>query len=763
MLTTNANFDVKHVLDQKAPMYLVHFDGEPIDYCNHAPSAPDNVVNDYLVKISGLGQKVQPEEGRASIGGLTVEILDKGDALTAIIATDPYFFHRRKVTIKAGYRGMTEADMITIFTGWVTDLKLNSTLTSYVFSVTDPQKWMQRKIFRVATSIAPVIIQGNPINILLALLTSTGLGTNGDYDWYAEENGLGLDTDFVNVTEIEQARDRWYPGDSHYMQFTIKDREVAKDFMEREIFKVLNCYPIIDGHGRFSIKPFKPPLAALETTQSFDENNIIDLPAWDANLSSLINEVEVFYNRNAVTDEFDDEIYYVDADSVDNRGPGKKSLSIKSKGLHSTGIGSQPDRTTDIITSRKSKVFGRFATPPIKVDFKAWFSRWISEAGDIVPFTHWLIPDIITGLRGYTSERMEIISRDIDWAKGQVKFELLNTGFDKRLYAVISPIMTITAVTSPTDFTVSVTDAARYSEDWVIDVFDSAIRPLGAGYIIATIDKATGVITIDNSLLDTISTGTFRIATVATGAMIYCSDLDLTPYVGMFIWIEDSAGKHIGGYVQEACGGESVGINLCSNGDFTTWAGDDPGTWNLSQAEDVDNYVTENPGGQCQYVADSLSFSIYQTILTEGSLYLVGVDVKAAASGSCYVQAGAATAGIICDAPGIQSEYKTAAGTAARIRRNTAPADITLDDITFKLVSDLPVTGVKIMSTPGGGTQSWTYQEAGFDANDIVTVEVWDSYPAVDSVIQFAHHDYLTETQKLYWALRETGAALITP
>ena len=747
MLSTNANFDAKHALDQKKPMYLIHFDGETVDYVNHAPGNPTYEVRDYLVRISGLGQRVEPEEGRASIGGLTIEIQDHSDEITALLSSDPYFFHRRITTVKVGYAGMDEADMLTMATGWVTDLKMSSDLINYIFSVTDPQKWMQRKVFRNASDISPVTVQGNPINILLAVLTSTGAGTNGDYDWYEETNGLGLNVDYINITNIEAMRDRWYPGDSHYMAFTITEKEKAKDWLEREIFKVLNCYPVIDGQGRFNLKPFRPPLAALETVQSFDENNIIGVPEWDANLGALINEVEVLYNYDG--SDFD-ETDFIDSTSINNRGPGRKPLTIKSRGLHTSGAGSQPNRVSDIMLSRKAKVFGRFATPPIKITIKAWFSQWLSEAGDVVPFTHWLIPNIYDGVRGYTSERMEIIRIDPDWKAGQVKIDLLNTGFTKGNYAVVSPAMTVTAVTSPEEFTVSLADAGKYTVGWVIDVFDSAMRSRATNITILTIDTATGVITIDNSLLDTISTGTFQIATVATGAMIYCSDLDLTPYVGKFIWIEDSAGKHIGGYVQEACGGESVGINLCSNGDFTTWAGDDPGTWNLSQAEDVDNYVTENPGGQCQYVADSLSFSIYQTILTEGALYLVGVDVKAAASGSCYVQAGAATAGIICDAPGIQSEYKTAAGTAARIRRNTAPADITLDDITFQLVSDLPVTGVKIMSTPGGGTQSWTYQEAGFDANDIVTVEVWDSCPAVGWNVTFADYSYCTDVQKLW-------------
>ena len=511
-------------------MYLIHFDGESVDYCNHRPGSPTNELKPYLVKISGLGQKVEPEEGRASIGGLTIEIQDQGDEITALLSSDVYFFHRRKTTVKAGYQGMDEADMLTIATGWVTGIKMSAGLLTYVFSVTDPQKWMQRKVFRTATDEAPVVIQGNLVNIALAVLTSTGAGTNGDYDWYAEENGLGLDADYINVTGIEAMRDRWYPGDSHYAKFTITEKEKAKDWLEREVFKVLNCYPVIDGQGRFSLKPFRPPLAAIETVQSFDEDNIVGVPQWDANLDALINEIEIFYDFDGT--DFS-ETDYIDSTSINNRGPGSKPLTIKSKGLHTTGIGSQPDRVTDIMTSRKNKVFGRFATPPVKVSFNTWFDRWLSEAGDIVPFTHWLIPDIEKGMRGYATERMEIINISPDWQRGQIKVDLLNTGFGKDIYAIISPVMTVTAGTSGTQFTVSVADAAKYAAGWEMDVFDAGMRSQATNITILTIDTATGVITCDDIG-----------STPAAGWKIqFASYLSLTAAQQLY-WAARTAGAH---------------------------------------------------------------------------------------------------------------------------------------------------------------------------------------------------------------------------
>jgi hypothetical protein len=534
MLSTNTNFDTKHALDYKTPIYLIHFDGETVDFCNHAPGSPTYECKNYLKRISGLSQKVEPEEGRASIGGVTIELLDYGDEITALLATDASYFHRKKTTVKAGYLGMDEADMLSIFTGWVTGLNLSGEGLVYVFQVTDPQKWMQRKVFRGATEDLPVTISGNWVNVMLAVLTSTGAGTNGDYDWYDEENGLGLDTSFINVTHIEKVRDDWFPGDSCYVKFTIKDRTKAKDFFETEFFKVFNCYPIIDGQGRFDIKPFRPPLAALESVQTFNEDNIVKLPEWDANLDALINEAEFYFDWDSVDDEFDEEVYYIESDSLNARGPGKKALTIKTKGLHTTGTGSIPDRATDQIVRRKNKVFGRWATPPVSIKFGSFFSRWLSEAGDVVPFSHWLLPDVERGLRGLSETRMEIINRTVDWDKGQVRFELLNTGFAKETYMVLSPVMTVTAGTSGTAFSVSVSDAAKWTEGWEADIFDSKGRLKAQNITILTIDTATGAVTCDNIG-----------ATPAAGWMVqFAAYASLTPAQQKY-WTVKTAGANL--------------------------------------------------------------------------------------------------------------------------------------------------------------------------------------------------------------------------
>ncbi len=448
--------------------------------------------NSYLESITGLDRMVTPDQGSGSIGGVKIRLLDYSDAITTLLSTDSVYFHRKKTTIKAGYLGMTEADMLTIFTGWITGLKLSSDGLYYDIDVTDPQKWMQRKVFR-GSETSTVTLSGNPINILLAILLSTGAGTNGTHDYLSEENGLGIDTDHIAVSGIESVRDKYFPGTSHKMEFSIKKRLKAKDFIEKEILKPLNLYPVVDGQGRYSIKPSKPPIEALDTVQSFNEDNTIGLPTWDMNLAQTINEVEFHYDWDSVNDEFDSEVFYIDSTSLNARGPGK-GLKIESKGLKTA------DGAVDIISRRKGAVFNRYSTPPIKITAKCWFTQLLSEPGDIVPFTHKLLPDLSDGTRGLSLERMEIIKIGVDWKNGVCKVDFLQTGFDKGTYGVITPTMTVTAAASGTQFTVSTVDATKFSKFTLpeIQLLNKNMRQKVNGKTLLTVNTSTGVCTCDD-------------------------------------------------------------------------------------------------------------------------------------------------------------------------------------------------------------------------------------------------------------------------
>ncbi|MHA2070054.1 MAG: hypothetical protein ACXABY_37285, partial [Candidatus Thorarchaeota archaeon] len=206
-------------------------------------------------------------------------------------------------------------------------------------------------------------------------------------------------------------------------------------------------------------------------------------------------------------------------------GPGKSPLTFESKGI-TTALGG-----SDFFAKRKTKIFARYATPPPRITIQTWFSSWLTEAGDIVPLTHSKIPNIETGTRGLTDERMEVVNRIIDWKKGKVKLELLATGFAKGLYCQISPSMTVVTGVSATQFTVSAADAAKFNVGEEIAMHYPNMLVQSASITITNISGTT--ITVD-------SMG----ATPAAGWIAQYSDYDnCTTDQKLYWFLSDSNGK----------------------------------------------------------------------------------------------------------------------------------------------------------------------------------------------------------------------------
>lgn len=445
------------------------------------------LAKSYLTDISGTSQKIEPEHGRTKIGGIDFSLLDKNNEITAMIGADTHQFQRKKVTVKAGYQGLDIDDFVTIITAWVTSLKLNKDLTAWDFKGTDAVKWTQRKVFRNATESAPVVIQGNPLNIFMAILTSTGNGTNGSYDWLDATDGLGIDSTLVNISNIEAVRDEYYRGASNYMKFTRTDSIKSKDFIEKQICKPLNLYWFINGSGQIDVVPFRIPFSS-DDLNTFDQDDIIGDPEFDANFSSLINELEFSYNHDG--DDYQNIVYYADATSISNRGPGKSVLEIKSEGFDTDYVG------TDLIERRKKRVFSRYAAPPPKITFETFYNKWPIEIGEIVKFSHPRMPDISDGTIGLDNELMEVVGREPLWGKGRVKWTLLWTGFHLGTYSKIAPSGTVVSGVSNTQFTMSAADCAKFTSGWEIVIQDSKARQKGSNVTITDITGTT--VTIDS-------------------------------------------------------------------------------------------------------------------------------------------------------------------------------------------------------------------------------------------------------------------------
>jgi len=92
-----------------------------------------------------------------------------------------------------------------------------------------------------------------------------------------------------------------------------------------------------------------------------------------------------------------------------------------------------------------------------------------------------------------------VIKKNVDWRRGTVSFDLLNTGFAKGTYSVISPTMTVVSAADGENFVVSAADAAKYANFTTpeVQLCDSKMRQKVAAKTLLSVNTTTGACTCD--------------------------------------------------------------------------------------------------------------------------------------------------------------------------------------------------------------------------------------------------------------------------
>lgn len=315
-----------------------------VDFASGSISASTKTKLPWIEAISGVSSSIQPEQGRASIGGYTITFADHVDEqvlkyfaqpelvlaaaisagatsitltgaaagidasglpdppatieLTAADTADPGRERIRytakddttgvlsgltrgadgttarawaasdratngeqirpgqRVILLCGYAGVAEADFMPLPLMSVYQRALSPvTQAGYTVEFGDILRTLRQQIFLNASPGSPLILEAHPIDIALQILISTGLGTNGTHDVLAAENSLGIPEDFIDVDSFGAALDETA---SDRFCFHITQPENAKEWLEREIFKPTNAYPIVIQGGKLAVRLYTP-------------------------------------------------------------------------------------------------------------------------------------------------------------------------------------------------------------------------------------------------------------------------------------------------------------------------------------------------------------------------------------------------------------------------------------------------------------------------------------------------------------------------
>ena len=281
-----------------------------------------------------------------------------------------------------------------------------------------------------------ILLDGNPLDIMLWLMTSkTGDGTNGTYDVLPAGQGVGIDVDFVLVDDIERQRDRFISGTR--FQFLITESTDIKSFIETEILKVLNGYPVVKNDGRLTVKLYTPPFP-VDVVAAFDETNIIAAPSFDMRLQSnsgFINVIDFKYDHDANAGEFYSQKIIVDGDSV-TESEENAVFKVESKGLR----GGFVFQGETIVQRFANMVFQRYSKGCPGISVQTFYSKHLCEMGDSVTIKSAYVPNSFQRLMNGDPIICEVVNKAIDYQSGRLTFNLKAAGFNfNDRWFIISP------------------------------------------------------------------------------------------------------------------------------------------------------------------------------------------------------------------------------------------------------------------------------------------------------------------------------------
>jgi hypothetical protein len=227
---------------------------------------------------------------------------------------------------------------------------------------------------------------------------------------------------------------------------------------------------------------------------------------------------------------------------------------------------------------------------------------------------------------------------------------------------------------------------------------------------------ATGSVTLANS----------RISAVANTAFVDFSVANvLTDYVTghHYLILYDSTMKTLTGYIKAAGTGETLGSSIFADQSF-----DNAGSWTAEDDWSV-------AGGNAAKVVGAANRSLKDTALLSagpsisvGELYNLQTVVSVITSGGIHIEtpssefnSAATPSSYGMTSAATYNYYRTCVGVGVGgshgLRANRACA-ATCASVNIRQVLTPSATGVTIVSTIGGTTQSWTSQTSGFAYND---------------------------------------------
>jgi hypothetical protein len=378
-----------------------------------------------LIKLpSGVSQRVNDREGSGSVGSYDVEVLQRSSYDLASIMQQQEL-HGKKARLRMGYVGINAPQFPAFDTLEVDRVEVSDDQTAWKLHLVDPKRSLKSRIFTTATKEAPVVLAGNPMDLLLVVYQNhLGIGQNpnlGSSAWIQYDPATGANlinpNRYVDLDTILAYRSGFFRN--CHLEFSITEPQEGKAWLEREIYKVLGGYPVVDAAGRLSPRFWiMPPLAGLSPVFAFTDQNLVEMPV--AERAPIVNQVTVRMDYDG--SKFQTILSFVSGTSFSTFGL-QGGHVIESRGVRAARQGIM------LAGLLATKLFRRYDSIVPVWRVAAFHAALPVEVGDLVTLTHGKVLDPITGQRGVTGILCEVLEKQPEYSRARVSFKLLDVRY----------------------------------------------------------------------------------------------------------------------------------------------------------------------------------------------------------------------------------------------------------------------------------------------------------------------------------------------
>lgn len=458
---TTPAWDARTDADQHQPVYFMRVAGLGYDFATDDVKAPTSTKVLNMDVPKGGGVSIELLDGTRTVQEFQIELFDYNGTVTALIATEApgaplATLINRRVSLHGGYADLDETDYAQLVGGRITAVRMNDSMTGYVFTVADTIGLMLSKPIMVnafeiddpadpgSTLPQPARIAGNIVNVLYAILTGT-FSLSGDFPLESfsadvvgvssAPTGLGIDPGDIDTARLIAERDTWHPDDTTELVFD-EPIDDAKDYIETEFFRVFQCFGALSGSGKVGIKFVVPALNTTNLDAVTHLDHIVEVTGWRRAYEDHLNQFTFrgdYDGEPAGTGQFA-KTFDVGApeDTDDQTATGEiREVVVESQWLRT-------DRDGDLIAMEMAgRLRAIYMPAPVNMTLKVTFRKRKLEEGDIILVTDHNIPDVLTGTMGVTQKPMLVKSIAPDFERGLMDVEVMDNSY--RRFGVISP------------------------------------------------------------------------------------------------------------------------------------------------------------------------------------------------------------------------------------------------------------------------------------------------------------------------------------